>query len=271
MKNNQEKRDMLDKKIFIFDQDGTVYLDFDPLPGAKKVINYLLKNDRQVVFISNNSSKSTLTYKRELSKILEIELSKDNIYTSTLAIAHFLRSEGITKIYPLGTPEFEEEITSYGIKLTDEDPQVVVVAFDLTLTYDKLKKACLLVRKGVDYIATHPDKVCPTKEGYIPDAGSIIALIETATGKKPRKILGKPNSDLIFSLLKRFNLGPQDAIIFGDRIYTDIRMGNDSGITTALMLTGESTIEDIKKYDVEPDFVFRDFEEVLELLKEIEK
>ncbi|OYT60098.1 HAD family hydrolase, partial [Thermoplasmatales archaeon ex4484_30] len=120
---------------------------------------------------------------------------------------------------------------------------------------------------GIEYVATHPDKVCPTQEGYIPDTGSFIALIETATDVKPKKILGKPNPDLINFLLDKFNLSPSDAIIFGDRLYTDILMGKNSNITTALMLTGESKIKDIEKYGIIPDFVFINFEEVLQLLR----
>lgn len=266
--NNYKKKVLLQKKLYIFDQDGTTYLDFKPLPGAREIVAYLMKKSKSyVVFISNNSSKSTYTYQKKLSNILDISISENQIYTSTLATIQYLKLNGINSVYAVGTPDFEKELMNHGIELTEENPELVIVAFDTTLTYEKLKKACLFIRNGIEYVATHPDKVCPTQEGYIPDTGSFIALIETATDVKPKKILGKPNPDLINFLLDKFNLSPSDAIIFGDRLYTDILMGKNSNITTALMLTGESKIKDIEKYGIIPDFVFINFEEVLQLLR----
>ena len=244
-------------------------MDFVPLLGVKETIKYLNTIDRRVAFITNNSSKSSATYKKKLSDLLDIDISMDNIYTSTQATIDYLQKNDFHTVYPIGTPEFEDELLSQGITISMDDPQLVVLAFDMTLTYEKLMRACLLINAGRDYISTHPDKVCPTKMGYIPDVGSIISLIETATGKKPKKILGKPNPEMIYYLLDRFKLKPDDGIIFGDRLYTDIKMGKHSGITTALMLTGESTIEDIDIYNIEPDFVFRDFNEVLNLLNKV--
>jgi HAD superfamily hydrolase (TIGR01450 family) len=269
IQNNYANKAQLLKKLFIFDQDGTIYIDFEPLPHAREIIEYIIKEGNQFAFLTNNSSKSTLHYKQELSRILNVNLSINNVFTSTLATVDYLKSNNFTRIFPIGTPEFEEELASHGIQFTDSDPQLVVVGFDLTLTYEKIKKACIFIQNGVEYIATHPDKTCPTKEGYIPDTGSFIALIESATGIKPKKVLGKPNPDIIFSLLKKFNITASDAIIFGDRLYTDMQMGKNAQITTALLLTGETKLEDIAKYGIEPDFIFKDLGETLKLLKEI--
>jgi HAD superfamily hydrolase (TIGR01450 family) len=248
---------------------GTTYVDFKPLPGAKEMFSHLVDSGRHIVFISNNSSMSASTYRKKLSEILEIEVSQDQVHTSSLATIQFLISRKISRVYALGTPEFEQELVDHGIEITENEPQMIVVAFDKTLTYEKLKNACLMILDGVDYIATHPDNVCPTLEGYIPDAGSFIALIETATGKKPRHILGKPDPALVKTLLEKLSIGPEKAIIFGDRIYTDMLMGKNAGIGTALMLTGESSIGDIGKFGIFPDLVFRDLNEALELLKRI--
>ena len=243
------------------------YLDFEPLPDSKELIQKLDELGKLSVFISNNSSFNSARYANRLSEILEIKINMEQIYTSTQATISYIKSNNITKIYALGTPEYEQEIMDSGIELTRADPELVVIAFDKTLTYEKLKTACLLIQGGKKYIATHPDKVCPTKEGYIPDAGAIISFIETATGVEPMKICGKPNPEMIHFLLNKFQIKPKDAIIFGDRIYTDMRMGKDSGITTALMLTGEAKIEDIEQYGIVPEFVFKDITEVLYLIQ----
>jgi len=272
--NNHKNSHLLKKKLYVFDQDGTIYLNFKLLNGAREFIDYLNKKKKQIVFqivfISNNSSIGTSTYLKNLTKLLGIKIAQNQIYNSTLATVQYLQSKCITKIYCLGTPDFIDELLSYGIKSTEKNPQIIVLAFDTTLTYEKLKKACLFIRGGLDYIATHPDKVCPTHEGFIPDTGSFISLIETATGVKSKKILGKPNPELIYFLLDKLNISLEDAIIFGDRLYTDIQMGKNCGITTALVLTGESKIEDIDHYGIVPDFVFKDLKEVFGLLKKMD-
>lgn len=269
--NNQNNKNLLQKKLYVFDQDGTIYINFKLINGAKEFIEYLDKKNKQIVFISNNSSIGTSTYKKNLTDLLGIDITKDQIYNSTLATIQYLKSNNISKVYALGTEEFIDELHSYDLKITDANPQIIVVAFDTTLTYEKLKKSCLFIRSGIDYIATHPDKVCPTQEGFIPDTGSFISLIETATGVKPKNVLGKPNPDLINFLLEKLNLSPEEAIIFGDRIYTDIKMGKNCNITTALVLSGESKIKDIDCYGIIPDFVFTDLKEAFDLLKEIDE
>jgi HAD superfamily hydrolase (TIGR01450 family) len=268
-KNNDNKMKLLNKKLFVFDQDGTTYIDFKPLPGATEIFKFLVDSGRRIVFISNNSSVSSSTYREKLTSMLGIEISPEQVHTSTSATIEYLRSNRIERVYPLGTPEFEEELRSHGITLTDSDPRLIVVAFDKTLTYEKLRKACLMILDGVEYVATHPDNVCPTLEGNIPDTGSFLALIETATEIKPKAILGKPSPDMVNTMLKRFSLSPEDAIIFGDRIYTDMVMGRDSGITTVLMLTGESSMKDVKRFGVDIDLAFEDLNEALMLLRKV--
>ncbi len=263
---NRSNGHLLQKKLYIFDQDGTIYLDFHVLPGVKEFLDFLVAKNLKFVFLTNNSSRSTTTYKDRLGTILDLKLSSEHVYTSTQATIQYLKRKGIGRVCPIGTPDFEEELLENGVVLDYVEPEMIVLSFDTTLTYKKLENACYLIQRGVEYIATHPDMICPTKDGYIPDIGSFMALIEGATGAKPRKILGKPNREMVEFLLKKYDLKKEEAIIFGDRLYTDIRMGKYSGITTALMLTGESKIEDIKEYAVVPDFVFENFQEVLELL-----
>jgi HAD superfamily hydrolase (TIGR01450 family) len=264
---NLKNAALLNKKLYIFDQDGTIYLDFEPLPGVIEFIQHLLREGKEFVFITNNSSRSVGAYRERMGKILGIELSDAHFHTSTLATTQWLKEREIKRVYPIGTPEFEEELEAHGIVLDSKSPELVVLAFDTTLTYEKLEKASYLIQRGTDYIATHPDNVCPTKDGHIPDVGSFIALLETATGRSPSAVLGKPNKDMVKHLLDSRGIESRDAIIFGDRLYTDIRMGNDSGIAAVLMLTGESTVEDIGQKDAVPDLVFGDFSEALKLMK----
>ncbi|MCK4718960.1 MAG: HAD-IIA family hydrolase [Thermoplasmata archaeon] len=263
---NRTNRHLLRRKLFLFDQDGTLYLDFKPLPQSREFLAALKERHVQTSFITNNSSRSASVYQERLRDVLDVEASQREIYTSTKATIGWLRSEGMTRAYLVGTPGFMEEMEDAGIEHTAEEPQIIVLAFDTTLTYKKLEEMCYLIQKGVGYVATHPDKVCPTLDGYIPDIGAFIELVRTATGAGPQRILGKPNPDMVRFLLEEFDAKKEDAIIFGDRLYTDIRMGVDSGIATVLMLTGESRIEDIEKYGVAPDLVFKDLGEALELL-----
>jgi len=266
---NNQKKNLLNKQIYIFDQDGTLYIDNNPLVGSIEFLKYLKSKDKKFVFISNNSSRSTIAYQKKLTDIFNMDISQDQIYNSTLATIAYMKKRKISKIFTIGTDEFNEELVSHGFKLTDNNPNLIVVAFDTSLTYQKLKKASLLIQKGIDYVATHPDKVCPTLEGFIPDTGSFIALLKTATNKEPKHIFGKPNPDLINSLLKKFNIKPEDAIIFGDRLYTDMKMGKNCNVTTALMLTGESKLKDIIHFKIYPDFIFQDLNETLSLMQSL--
>jgi HAD superfamily hydrolase (TIGR01450 family) len=166
---------------------------------------------------------------------------------------------GLTKVYIVGTPEFISDLKDNGIDLTDEAPEAVIIGFDTTLTYDKLRKATHFINQGIKYYMTHADLVCPTPDGYIPDAGSFLALIETATNKKPEEILGKPSRRLIENILRHERVDKSEAVMFGDRLYTDIRMANENGILSVLMLTGDSSINDVRNSKVKPNFIFEDF------------
>lgn len=155
----------------------------------------------------------------------------------------------------------------YGHLLVEEDPDFVVLGFDKTLTYEKLKKACILLRSGKKYIATHPDVNCPSKEGPIPDAGSIMAAIEASTGRRPDIIVGKPNPLVVEVISRKFNVSKEKMAMVGDRLYTDIRLGKNAGIVSILVLTGETTLEDLESSGIKPDFVFKSLKELCEAIQ----
>jgi HAD superfamily hydrolase (TIGR01450 family) len=250
---------IMDKKLFILDLDGTVYLGGNPFPGVKNFLQFLTEQNKKLLFITNNSSKSFKKYTKLLQSLFGDIIHEDSIFSSTLSTIESLKSRNISQAYILAPPEVVTDFKKGGIQFNDKKPQAVVIAFDITLTYEKLRKATGFINNGIEYFMTHPDLVCPTPEGYIPDAGSILALIEAATTKKPTEICGKPNRKLIENILKKFSVDKSEAVLFGDRLYTDIKMAVENGILSVLMLTGESSLEDVNNSATKPDLILENF------------
>ena len=253
-----------EKKVFFLDLDGTVYLDGILFENIEELIN-LLKNTKKLYFLSNNSSISTNDYYNKL-KDVGLDISKENIIISTHPTIQYLKKNNFKRVFLLGTKSLQLEFVENGFELTDKNPQIIVLAFDKELTYEKLEKAAYFLQEGLPYIATHPDKVCPTKKGYIPDVGAMIALFFESTGKMP-KILGKPNKEMLLFKLRELGLTPKDAVLIGDRLYTDIRMGNEANVTTICVLTGETSREMIKDSEFKPDIILN---KATDLIKYIE-
>ena len=226
---------------FLIDLDGTIYLGDDLIPGALMFVETLQKLGKPHLFLTNNSSESAHTYVEKLRR-LGIDAQDGSVLTSGDATAMHLADAGYTKLFVLGTPSFENELKEFGFILTSERPDCVVLGFDKTLNYQKLEIATDLIRRKIPFVATHPDKVCPTEDGFIPDCGAIAALLSAATDVDPL-VIGKPKPQMVQMALKRLNLDSRKIAIIGDRLYTDIRMGRDTGLVTVLVLTGETTPE----------------------------
>ena len=226
---------------FLIDLDGTTYLGDDLIPGALMFVETLQKLGKPHLFLTNNSSESARTYVEKLRR-LGIDAQDGSVLTSGDATAMHLADAGYTKLFVLGTPSFENELKKFGFILTSERPDCVVLGFDKTLNYQKLEIATDLIRRKIPFVATHPDKVCPTEDGFIPDCGAIAALLSAATDVEPL-VIGKPKPQMVQMALKRLNLDSLKIAIIGDRLYTDIRMGRDAGLVTVLVLTGETTPE----------------------------
>ena len=242
---------------FLLDMDGTFYLGDELLPGALRFVGVVRRQGRDFLFLTNNSSQHSESYARKITR-LGLPVGADKVFTSGEATAIYLdHLHSGARVYLVGTPVLEEEFAAHGFVLTDESPDFAVLGFDTTLTYEKLWKLCDFVRAGVPYIATHPDLNCPTPQGFKPDIGAMIAFVKAATGCVP-KVIGKPHREMVEAVMARTGLPESRLCMVGDRLYTDIALGNESGITTVLVLTGETHLEDIESSPHKPDYVFRD-------------
>jgi 4-nitrophenyl phosphatase len=245
-------------RCFLLDMDGTFYLGDQLLEGSLDFIATIRRQGRGFVFLTNNSSRNRQEYIAKITR-LGLPLAEDQVFTSGEATALYLekrRAGG--RLYVLGTSGLQAEFRQHGFNLVDENPDVVVLGFDTTLTYNKLWKVCDFVRSGLPYLATHGDLNCPTVDGFMPDIGATIAFIYTSTGRQPDEIIGKPNRTIIDMLAQKLNLPIESLTMVGDRLYTDIALGGTSGITTVLVLSGETKMEDLEDSPYRPDTIFKD-------------
>jgi HAD superfamily hydrolase (TIGR01457 family) len=250
-------------KCFVLDLDGTFYLGGRVIPGALEFIGRVESTGRRYVFLTNNSSKSAAEYLEKLSG-MGLKAAESQLVTSGGATINYLHRHHAGKsAFLLGTPALREEFAAAGIRLADDAPDLAVTAFDTTLDYEKLSKLCGFVRAGLPYIATHPDYNCPTESGYIPDIGAVHAFVNASTGRMPDMIVGKPNRGIIDFACAKAGCKPEEAAIIGDRLYTDIACAkNVPGLTSVLVLTGETKMEELKSSPIKPDMVFESLKEI---------
>jgi NagD protein len=259
-------------KGFIFDLDGTVYLGDSLIPGADRVIHLLREKGRKVVFLSNKPLQTREDYASKLTR-LGIPTQPDEVINSTFVMTHYLKKNvPQARLFVVGELPFIEELKRNDFTITEEPKEIdyVIVAFDRTFDYRKLNIAFQAIKKfGAHFIATNPDRTCPVEGGEIPDCAGMIAAIEAVTEKKVEAIVGKPSPTMIQAVLDVLGLRPEDCILIGDRLETDIKMGRDSGIATGIVLTGvtdEETLKGIKHSSDQPDFVFQSIADVENLL-----
>lgn len=260
---------MCNIKLFLLDMDGTLYLGDKLFEGTIDFLDEIKKRGGKYVFMTNNSSKSVDKYIDKLAQ-MGIDAKKDDFLTSTDATIPILQRNNYKKIYALGTQSFKEQLCGAGLPVTDalyDDIDCLCMGFDTELTYKKLEDACILLNRGIDYIATNPDWVCPTEYGYVPDCGSVAEMLYKATGRRPR-FIGKPEPEMAYLSMKKYGFSKQETAVVGDRIYTDIACGKNAGIGTIFVLSGEGTREDIQKYQTEPEYIFENIAEVCRALKE---
>jgi len=254
-------------KAFVLDMDGTVFLSDRLLPGAIELVDYLKYSGIPFLFLTNNSSRHRGQYADKLNR-LGLDVDESMIFTSGEATAHFLREHfpHIQRIDLFGTAALEEEFRGNGFTLTKEYPQALVLGFDTTLTYEKLWRLCDGVRAGIPYFATHPDINCPLENGVMPDIGAMIAFVAASTGRNPDYVIGKPNPPVVRALVRRLGLPTDQICMVGDRLYTDIALGQ-AGLRTVLVLSGETKADDIHQSPFQPDLVVENLEHLYRLIK----
>ncbi|NQS92355.1 MAG: HAD-IIA family hydrolase [Chloroflexi bacterium] len=257
---------IINTACFLFDLDGTVYLGDQLLPGAADLFAYLDEINKPYFFLTNNSSRSRADYVKKLAKY-GLVVEQEKIFSSGMATAIYLQKEKpASRIYLVGTPSLEDEFQAYGFQLVDEDPDYVVLGFDTTLTYNKIWKLCDFVAAGKPYIATHPDINCPTPEGFMPDIGAMMAMIQASTGREADVIVGKPHPPMVEAIKTLTGFQSQNLTMVGDRLYTDIALGL-AGIQTVLVLSGETKKEDLSNAPHQPDLVCENLGELLVFIR----
>ena len=255
------------KKLFLLDMDGTIYLDNELFEGTVPFLEYVKKIGGKAIFLTNNSSKSVDKYIEKLAG-LGIASTAEDFLTSTNATVLYLAKKQYHKIYAFGTTSFKEQLQEAGLPITDkleEDIDCLCMGFDTELSFQKLEDACILLNRGVDYIATNPDWVCPTWYGSVPDCGSVSQMLFNATKRKPM-FIGKPEPAMALLAMEKTGFKPDETALMGDRLYTDIACGVNAGISTIFVLSGEGTMEDVAASDVKPEYIY---ENILELYREL--
>ncbi len=275
-----KKKILEETELFVLDMDGTFYLGDQILEGALSFLEAVERAGKRYIFFTNNSSTSPKLYIDKLER-MNCHITRDMIMTSgDVMIRHLKRFFSEKSVYLLGTPALEESFKEAGIDLfvpeRDADaaasnaeceklPDAVVVAFDKTLTYEKLSNACVYIMQGAPFLATHLDINCPVKGGFIPDCGAMCAAIELSTKVAP-KYVGKPFKETVDMVVDATGVPKEKIAFVGDRIYTDVATGVNNGAMGVLVLTGECSLEDADKSEVKPDVIFDSIGEMGQLL-----
>lgn len=253
---------------FIFDLDGTVYLGDAALPGSVACIHHLRQQGKRVLFITNKPLEPRENYAAKLTR-LGIPTPPTDVITSAFVLGHRLaQTQPQLRYYVLGEANLRRELREHGLtildELQDQNPQLVldptgidavIVAFDRTLDYRKLNTAYQALRRGAHFFATNADKTCPMPDGAIPDAGATLAALEYITGRRPELMAGKPSALIMEVAMEQLGLPPARCMMIGDRLETDILMGQQGGMMTAVVLTGVSTRADAERLDRPPDLI----------------
>ena len=261
------------KKLYIFDMDGTIYLGGNPFDFAIRYIKNLRAAGKKVLFFTNNASHTSPFYLKKLER-LGYEPTADEIMTSgDVTLAFLQRFRAGKSVYMVATDELIEEYRQRGVNVLNgsaeriEKADIVITGFDTTLTYEKLETACRLLREGAEYLSTHPDINCPTEDGFIPDSGAIAALVTASTGKTPT-YFGKPYRETVEMISEVTGFSRDEMCIFGDRLYTDIALGKSFGVCSVLVLSGETQQTDVDAAEEKdkPDFTFPSLKEVNDVM-----
>lgn len=262
---DRKQVDFSKKKLYLLDMDGTIYQEDRLFDGTLNFLDSIKKNNARYVFITNNSSKSVNDYIEKVKK-MGINATYDEFFTSTQATILYLKNNYPNElVYCQGTKSFVKELEDGGIKVTEEvdkNAGVILVGFDLELTSQKLRNTCEMLLNDIPFIAANPDLVCPVSFGFVPDCGSICQMLKNATGKSPI-FIGKPEPTMIEIVMKKFNVTKEDTVVIGDRLYTDIASGLNAHVDTVCVLSGEASLDDIRKSEYQPTYIFKSIKDII--------
>ena len=250
---------------FMIDMDGTVYKGGIPIPGAVDFIESLKSHGIPFVFLTNNSAHRRTHYLEKLLR-MGFDVTLDNVLTSTVATARFILSQRPgARVYPIAADDVIDDLKASGLDIVDSDPDVVLLAFDRTITYEKINKGYRFIMEGAELIATHPDDLCPTEDFYDVDIGPFIRMFEDMCDVKA-VVIGKPNRLMLEMAAGEMGIDPMDTVMVGDRMYTDIQMAVSAGTQSILVLTGETTRSDLESSEVVPTVVLDSVADIPALL-----
>lgn len=270
-------------KRLALDMDGTIYLGSTLFPFTLDFLASMKEAGVGYSFLTNNPTRSVAAYVRKLSS-MGINTDEESVYTTSLAAIDYIKAHypSARRLFMLGTPSMVSQFEKEGFESCKDDPDdvpdVLVVAFDPTLQYSRLCRATWWASGGVPYIATNPDRVCPTDQRTVlVDCGSICKCIEHASGRCPDIVLGKPDPNVLYGLMDKFGLEADEIAMVGDRIYTDVATARNAGVLGVLVLSGETTVETVRRTaedaagnpDIElflPELVVKDVRELGELI-----
>ena len=248
------------------DLDGTIYLGGELIPGALEFLKRCDEKGVKRYFLSNNSSRSVQQYVEKLHRF-EIPADEEDVLLSTHDLLSWLKNEQITQTWLIGTGGMKQMLEQNGISTQSEQPEYVVLGYDTEITYEKLAQASIFLHSGVPLVASHPDMVCPSPDGGLPDVGAYLALLKTTTGIDPVHICGKPNAGMILHKIEELGLDASRCAMVGDRLYTDIAMATRAGCIGVLVLSGEATIADVDALqegaEQQPDHIVGSVDELL--------
>ena len=258
------KQELLEKiDVLLLDLDGTVYLDETPIGDAKNTLERLRERGKQLIFLTNNSSKTEEEYRRKLVRI-GLWGAGDLVYTSGMATVSYLKKKHAgKKVYLVGTEAVRAEFAQAGILLDEADPDLCVLAYDVELTFEKIRRLNFFLKVGKPFIATHPVDVCPTKDVPMPDVGSFLALFKRSSGRDPDLVIGKPFPPMGEELSALTGVPRGRMCMIGDRMHTDVRFAANCGMKSVLVLSGETTRETMKNFPDKPDLVLESINDIL--------
>ena len=248
------------------DLDGTIYLGGELIEGA---LDFLARCDEKGVkryFLSNNSSRSVKQYVKKLLAF-GIPAEEEDVLLSTHDLLSWLSANNITKTWLIGTEGMREMLEEKGIETESEEPQYVVLGYDTEISYNKISQASIFMHAGVPLVASHPDMVCPSRDGGLPDVGAYLAMLKVTTGVDPEHISGKPNAGMILHKIEARGLDPARCAMVGDRLYTDLAMATRAGCVGVLVLSGEATMDDVNELEEgaeqQPTVIVKSVDELL--------